>query len=197
MKSLPKILNRLGIVCVVIGIAIVILTFLPIILQEINYDTQTHTKTVASQIIPLDTSFGIVIPKLKANARIIPNVDPYNPAIYQRALTQGVAHAKGSSSPGQPGNVFLFAHSSVDFFEATKFNSVFYLIDKLEKGDEIRIYYKETLYNYLVTDKKIVSSKEISYLSPNITEQTLTLMTCWPPGTTYKRLLVIGTLSSE
>jgi len=142
-------------------------------------------------IVPVDEDFGIVIPKISANAKVIPEVDPQDSAVYQRALTKGVAHAKGTSLPGESGNIFIFAHSTADFFEANRYNAVFYLLSKMEKGDEIHLFYKNQQYRYKVSDKKTVSSDEAKYLDKNAGDQ-LTLMTCWPPGTTMKRLIVIA-----
>ena len=60
----------------------------------------------------------------------------------------------------------------------------------MEPGDEIDIYYEGSKYRYTVTDKKIISSTDIDYLSSNLNTNQLTLMTCWPPGTTLKRLVI-------
>lgn len=175
--------------------------FFPVARIEIGYSLN-KPKVNINQITPIDTDFGILIPKIGANSKIVPNVDPFNSGIYQAALTKGVAQAKGSASPNEIGNMFLFSHSSANILEASKYNSVFYLLSKLEKNDEIYIYYKNVKYKYKITDKKIVDAKDVSYLnrqSSTINRQSssLTLMTCWPPGTTYKRLLVIATLSKN
>lgn len=143
---------------------------------------------------PVYTDFGLVIPKIRANSKVIANVNPYREEIYQKALTLGVAHAEGTALPGKIGNTFIFAHSSGDWFTANRFNSVFYLLNKLEKNDEIDIYYQKQKYVYKVIEKKIVTPSEIDYLTKKGAKRTITLMTCWPPGTTLKRLIVIGEL---
>jgi sortase A len=106
---------------------------------------------------------------------------------YQVALTKGIAHAKGTKW-------FLFAHSAGNPLEANRYNAVFYLINKLMPGDEIDLYVKGQKYNYKATENKIVEAKEVQYMTENKDGRTLTLMTCWPPGTTLKRLLVIAKL---
>ncbi|MBP9728458.1 MAG: sortase, partial [Candidatus Moranbacteria bacterium] len=141
-------------------------------------------------IVPVDENFGIVIPKIRANARVIAGVDWQDSRVYQQALVNGVAQAKGTANPGEPGNVFLFSHSGVDFFEANRYNALFYLIDKLVSGDEIIILYQGEKFTYQVTEKKIVSAESVEYLRGDGSKQTLTLMTCWPAGTTLKRLIV-------
>lgn len=148
-------------------------------------------------IVPKDEDFGIVIPKINANSKIVKDVDPFNSKEYQFALTKGVAHAKGTVYPGDVGNVFLFSHSSADFFEASRYNSIFYLLSKLEQGDEVYLFYKKKKIKYKVFDKKVVNGEEVSYLKKSQKKQQLTLMTCWPPGTTLKRLLIFAALDTQ
>jgi LPXTG-site transpeptidase (sortase) family protein len=193
MKLLPRFLILFGLMCIVCCFLVIILTFYPAAREEIRYNT--HQINPVQQ--PIDTQFGIVIPKIGANARIIPNVDPYDSKIYQQALTRGVAHAKGTALPNENGSMFLFSHSSVDFFVASAYNSIFYLLNKLEVNDEIDIYYSDIQYTYHVSEKKIVEASDVSYLTSTVLTKQLILMTCWPPGTSFKRLLVIGALSSE
>ncbi|MBI3396975.1 sortase [Candidatus Woesebacteria bacterium] len=64
----------------------------------------------------------------------------------------------------------------------------------MEKGDEVDIFYKGKLLKYLVNDKKVVSSGSVSYLGNIKSGSTLTLQTCYPPGTTLQRLVVTADL---
>ncbi len=184
-----------GFVVSALSLGILLLTFWPVLKVEFGYvakqaGIQLSITKPPKDIVPIDPDFGIVIPKLGANAKIIPDVNPYSESAYQRALSKGVAHARGTVYPGDVGNVFLFAHSSVDFYEALRFNSVFYLISKLEKGDEVILYHNSHKFVYIVTEKRIVSSTAVEYLSRETKNKLLTMMTCWPPGTTLKRLVV-------
>lgn len=199
MKLSSRVFLIIGTIAIAISLCIFGLTFYPVILEELQYNAHTLSNAIQPNrtIVPIDEEFGIVIPKLGANARVIANVDPYKANEYQYALIKGVAHAKGSAVPGTAGNIFLFSHSSVNFYEATRYNSVFYLLQKLEKGDEVVLYYQKQTYTYEVTDTKMVNPSEVTYLTNSSSEQTLTLMTCWPPGTTFQRLLIIATLTSD
>jgi sortase A len=173
--------------------ALLLATFWPVILEELGYGAKQILAQPIREIEPVDTEFGIIIPKLGANAKVIANVDPFNSRAYQSALTRGVAHAKGTGVPGNAGNIFLFSHSSVNFYEATRYNSIFYLLTKLESGDEIVLYYEGEKYTYTVRSKRTVPATSVQYLKAmGEDRETLTLMTCWPPGTTFKRLLVIA-----
>lgn len=188
----------LGIVLIIFAIFVIGSTFIPVIQQEINYNVNKISyPTEIKKIVPIDTEFGIVIPKINANAHVIKNIDPYKPEIYEQALTKGVAHALGTSLPGELGNIFLFSHSSSDFLNATKYNSIFYLINKLEKDDQINLFYEGKEYVYSVVSKKIIEPNEINYLYSKDKPETLTLMTCWPPGTSLKRLIVQANRTSK
>lgn len=196
MKKLPQILIGAGSLLIIFSVVLFIYIFAPVAKVEINYSLNKPKLTI-NQIKPIDKKFGIVIPKIGANAKIIEDVDPYNSGIYQMALTKGVAQAKGSAKPDEVGNMFLFSHSSANLLEAKTYNSVFYLLSKLKKNDEIYIFYKDVKYKYEVSQIKIVDAKDVSYLSPqssiiNHKSSILTLMTCWPAGTSYKRLLIIA-----
>jgi len=141
---------------------------------------------------PVDTNFGLVIPRIAANAQVEENIDPANYEEYMTALQKGVAHAKGTAVPGQPGNIYLFAHSTDTFWNVGRYNAVFYLLKELQTGDEINLYYKGIRHKYSVLDKKIVEPSEVFYLTRQTPYEMLTLQTCWPPGTSLKRMLVFA-----
>jgi len=155
--------------------------------SKIEEEGKEKTKT----IIPVNKEFGIVIPKIGVNMAIIPQVDPFNSKEYQKALTKGIAHVKDTALPDSEGNTVLFAHSSDNFYNANRYNAVFYLLSKLNAGNEIVIVYDSRLYKYSVMEKSIVGPEDIKYMERSA-ESKLTLITCWPPGTTLKRLVVVA-----
>lgn len=136
--------------------------------------------------------FSIIIFKIDAAANIIPNVDFTSPDSYLPALQKGVAHALGSGFPGQDARIFLFSHSTDSPANFARYNAIFYLLRKLDKGDRITIFFAAKKYVYEVTDKFIVSPSESSWIEPKYGEEQLVLMTCDPPGTIWNRLLVIA-----
>jgi hypothetical protein len=105
-----------------VGLALVgfLIIFYPTISQEIKYrlnkpdyaDAKVEMDFVLDPekkkvIVPVDKDFGIVVPKIGANAKVIADVNPFDSAIYQKALTQGVAHAAGTVLSGRRGK-YLF-----------------------------------------------------------------------------------------
>ena len=176
-----------------LSLVLLIFIFWPVTKEEIRYQVN-KTITKEENLTPPNKDFSIVIPKLGAVAPIIKNVDPYNKNVFLPALKKGVAHAKGTSFPNENGNVYLFAHSTDAFYNVGAYNAVFYLIGKLEENDEIKIYFNNIEYSYRVTEKKVVNANDSYYLTQKTKENILTLQTCYPPGTTLKRLVVIAKL---
>ncbi len=146
-------------------------------------------------LIPPDTQFSILIPKIGATARVWPNVDPLSEEEFLPKLKNGVAHARGSVFPGLQGNVYLFAHSTDNFWDVGQYNAVFYLLKDLEPGDDIVVYFEDRRYNYKVDHTVIKDPSDVEFLTKSQIpgQQQLILQTCWPPGTTWKRLFVIAT----
>lgn len=141
-------------------------------------------------IIPVSTEYGIVIEKINANARVVPNVNPASERDYTKALAVGVAAALGSTPPGAPGNLYLFSHSTDAPWNIVRFNAIFYLLRELVPGDRVIIFYQNKRYDYIVFDKAIASPTDVSYLTNKYDSPVLTLQTCDPPGTLLNRLII-------
>ncbi|PIP63213.1 hypothetical protein COW97_03685 [Candidatus Roizmanbacteria bacterium CG22_combo_CG10-13_8_21_14_all_34_12] len=148
-------------------------------------------------LTPVDPNFSIVIPKIGANAKVQSNIDASDQNIYLDALNKGVAHTLGTAFPGEGGHIFLFAHSTDYFWNVSSYNAIFYLLYKLEKNDEVNIFYKGQRYVYKVIGQEVVDPTQVQYLTRKTNREFLTLQTCWPPGTTLKRLLIFAVRVAE
>lgn len=170
----------------------------PVIKKDFTVGTEKGSLAKAAKkenvevLVPVDPEFSIVVPKIAANARVLPNVNAADENDYLSALQNGVAHAAGTAFPGEKGHIFMFAHSTDYIWNVGNYNAVFYLLYKLEAGDEINIFYKGKRNVYTVTGKQVVDPTQVEYLTKKTNEETLTLQTCWPPGTTLKRMLVFA-----
>ena len=210
MNKISRQLNLFGNVLIVISLIGFYLTFGPALSLEGDYQVRkalkqnyilndygdSNTPKTNNELVPPNLDFSIVIPQIGAVAPVYTNVDPFNEEEFLRVLRHGVAQAKGSVLPGQAGNTYIFAHSTDAFYNVGRYNAVFYLIGKLEVGDNIYIYFQNHKYTYTVYDKKVVSPTSVGYLGTlkkNV--NTLTLQTCYPPGTTLKRLIVLSELT--
>lgn len=135
----------------------------------------------------------LIIPKINVNIRVVYNINSLEDAPVQEGLKKGVVHYKlpgANSFPGQVGNTVILGHSSNDIFEPGDYKFAFVLLDRMQAGDVIYMHYEGKRYIYRVTDKKIITPSEFSALHLNNGKPMLTLVTCTPPGTALKRLLV-------
>lgn len=202
--SLSRLLAIGGALVAVIGLVFMVWLYWPVLIAEYQYrfiwsNLPVPAVTVfqagqsgaqKNEITPINLESSITIPKLWISAPLIMNVNPLDSRMYQRALRDGVAHATGSAKPGEAGTSFIFAHSSANQLIAQRYNAVFYLLNKMEKDDEIVIYYQNKPYRYLVTKIEVVRPDQIASMNINTGPQKLVLMTCTPAGTTLQRLLV-------
>ena len=196
----------IGFTCILCGFLLLYPVLTGVVVQEIRYFLRSSSQKEVvpparvaelpdkpATEMPVDSDFGIIIPKIGANEPVVPNVDPYSEAVYQSALSQGIAHASGTVYPGDIGRMFLFAHSAENAWFAARYNAAFYLLPKLEPGDPIYVYKNGIRYTYFVTGAEIVSEDAIEYLEyTSSDEKELVLMTCWPAGTTFQRYLVFA-----
>jgi sortase A len=135
--------------------------------------------------------FSLHIPRIKAHSRVIEKVDPWNEAVYNAALKNGVAQAAPSGLPGEGRTIFLFAHSSGMPWEQLYNNTIFLRLGELQAGDEVILERKKRRFVYKVVDKKEVWPNDTRYLE-ELSKDQLILQTCTPIGTSLTRLLVFA-----
>jgi len=111
---------------------------------------------------------------------------------YQAALKKGVVHYPGTAKPGEPGNCYIFGHSSDYAWADSPFRAVFALLTEIKTGDEIKVSDSEgRLFRYRVTGTKVVSPKDMSVLDQQgYKKRLLTLQTSYPLGTALRRYVV-------
>ncbi len=145
----------------------------------------------------------IIIPKIWKN---IPLVDIKNKEIkwedelnniFMKELENWVIRYPWSSTPWEEWTTFVFWHSSNFPWIKWDFNDVFALLDKVEYGDEILVYYNQEKFRYIIKEKKVITPWDISVLERNKKKSELTLMTCWPLWTTLNRLIVVWEIIEE
>lgn len=140
----------------------------------------------------VNSDFSVVIPSLEVASNVVADVDAGNPDEYLPAMLEGVAHAYGTSYPGESGTTYLFAHSTNSPVNIARFNAVFFELQKVGVGEHIIVFYKNTKHEYKVVEKKIVEVSDTSELTEWGFGERLILQTSHPPGTVWKRLIVIA-----
>lgn len=137
----------------------------------------------------------IIIPKINVDAPVVYDVPSLEENLIQSKLKDGVVHYPipgANSIPGQTGNTVILGHSSNDVFDDGDYKFVFVQLEKLVKGDTFYLNHEGTRYTYSVTKTKVIDPTEVGQLVIDSDTPLATLVTCTPPGTALKRLVVIG-----
>jgi len=110
-------------------------------------------------------------------------------------LNHSLVHYGGTALPGDWGKAVVFGHSVLPaFFNPQNYKTIFSTLPELEKKDQILINYDGIIYTYEVFDLRVVPADDISVLEQKYDSSYLSLVTCVPPGTYWKRLIVMARL---
>lgn len=165
--------------------------------QQLNGEKSDKNSADNSENLNNQMQYNLIIDNLEISTPVIMNVDGNNSDEYNHALENGVAHLKGSALFGKPGNVFIFGHSSHQIESSGNYKEIFAKLGEMKNGDIVEIQGQEARYKYSVKNKVVVEPNDVSVASQNFNLKQLTLMTCWPIGTTEKRLVVISELLED
>jgi sortase A len=129
------------------------------------------------------STYFVSIPKLKIDqAEVI-----YGSSDLKKSLIQ---YPK-TALPGQFGSPVIFGHSVLpQFFNPKSYITIFSTLYKLQQGDEIYVDYDHVRYKYVVEEMFEVQPTDLSVLEQRFDGRYLTLITCSPPGTYLRRLVV-------
>lgn len=106
-------------------------------------------------------------------------------------LTKYLSHYSPISLPGEYGNVNIFGHSTLpQLYDVKDYKTIFTYLPSLEKGDRLFINIDGITYEYEVYDMFVVNPDQVSVLDQRYDNAYITLITCVPPGTYWKRLVV-------
>ncbi|PIT98438.1 MAG: hypothetical protein COT71_00670 [Candidatus Andersenbacteria bacterium CG10_big_fil_rev_8_21_14_0_10_54_11] len=136
-------------------------------------------------------------PAASASAIELPGLGESLPLVYsdtleedkiQDLLKKGAVVLPLGTAFGEPGNVVVTAHSSgTEAFGPYRF--AFAKLAEIKEGQEYTISTPTARYTYRVYGHEIIWPHEVDKL-PNDDRSTVTLVTCWPLWTNFKRLLV-------
>lgn len=133
------------------------------------------------------TFYTISVPKLKIKEATV--------EIGGDDLKKSLVQYRGTALPGQFGNAVIFGHSSLpQFFSPTSYLSIFATLPSIRLGDEIDVNFDGITYKYVVENMFETKPDDISVLGQRYDDSYITLVTCVPPGTVVRRLVVISRL---
>ncbi|MFA6296445.1 MAG: sortase [Patescibacteria group bacterium] len=132
------------------------------------------------------------------NTLIIPNlgisvpikfIKNQNENIILENLKKGIVHFPYTAKPNKIGNSVYIGHSSNYLWNRGEYNSIFSNLNQIKKDDLIFIAFKNKLYKYKTFQTFYISPSDLEIFNQT-NNKIITLLTCWPPGTTLSRLAV-------
>lgn len=139
---------------------------------------------------PKVTKYQISIPKLGLqNAQV--STDTYD-------LATTLVQYYGNEAPPGKGSAVIYGHSSLpQWFDPQNYKTIFATVHNLELGDDIIATVNGKTYRYKVFSMNITTSDDPNIFSQSYDNSYITLVTCTPPGTTWKRLIVRASLEKQ
>lgn len=145
-----------------------------------------------TEISPVSDKVGhynISIPSIKVEGAVV--------EINGADLSKSLIHYGGTAFPGRAGNAVIFGHSSLpQFYNPKNYLTIFTKLPSLKKGDKVYVDYDGIAYTYRIEEMFEVGPTDIQVLEQRYDNSFLTLVTCVPPGTYFKRLIVRARLIS-
>lgn len=127
--------------------------------------------------------YAISIPKIKIEEAIVSTIDT--------DLEKHLVNYQGTGIPGKNGNAVIFGHSTLpQLFNPKDYKTIFANVYKLKNGDIIYATLNGIIYKYEIFKITVTDPEDSSSLIQDYDNSYLTLVTCTPPGTTWKRLIV-------
>ncbi len=164
------------------------------ILGDVSEDyTQLSNWFVAEASSPQDVNFASPGQSITSYRLSIPTLKIYdaNVEVGSMDLKKSLVQYAQTALPGQLGNAVVFGHSVLpQFFNPKSYMTIFSTLFKLEQGDEIVVDFDNVKYKYLVEEMYEVQPTDLSVLEQRFDGRYLTLITCSPPGTYLRRLVV-------
>jgi LPXTG-site transpeptidase (sortase) family protein len=158
------------------------------------YFYPNHSQSTGQAIAEIKTTYTekqniLEVPKLGIEVPIIFSQST-DKSLIMKDLDAGVVYYPGSVYPGQIGQIVILGHSAPVGWPKIKHDWVFSDLNNLNTGDIILIDINNKQYTYTVKQKAIIEKGEdISDDNPS-TNNNLVLISCWPPGKDYQRIIV-------
>ncbi len=158
--------------------------------QISNWFVADSPSSTTNQIFSNNNSstYLLSIPKLKIKDAVV--------TIGSMDLKKSLIQYPQTALPGQLGNAVVFGHSVLpQFFNSSNYLTIFSTLYRLNQGDEILIDYNNVQYKYIIDEMFEVKPTDLSVLEQRFDQKNLTLITCSPPGTYLRRLVIKSSLA--
>ncbi len=106
-------------------------------------------------------------------------------------LTRHLVQFNSDTMPPKSGNSIIFGHSTLpQLYDSKNYKTIFANAYKLSVGDMILVRIDNQNYNYKIESVTVVDPADTSVLAQNFSDSFITIITCTPPGTIWKRLII-------
>lgn len=134
------------------------------------------------------THYNLSIPKLKIENAVV--------EVGGADLKKSLIQYEGTVYPGQFGNTVIYGHSVLpQFYNPKNYHTIFATLPTLKINDDIFIDFDGIRYRYQVMEMVEVKPTDISVLEQRYDDSFISLITCVPPGTYLRRLVVRAKLT--
>jgi len=164
------------------------------------YFYPNHSQSTGQVITEVKTAYTekqntLEVPKLGIEVPIIFSQSA-DKSLIMKDLDAGVVYYPGSVYPGQIGQIVILGHSAPVGWPKIKHDWVFSDLNNLTTGDIILIDINNKQYTYTVKQKAIIErGQDISAGNLPANTNSLVLISCWPPGKDYQRIIVKAELN--
>lgn len=146
-----------------------------------NLETRDNKKENSLEILKLGISASLILVEKKSEV--------------QAALKRGVVLFPGSALPGEKGETIILGHSAPSSWpKKNPYYFIFSRISELKEKDEIILNFENKKYRYLVKEKIFLKKGEELPQDLTNSENILVLISCWPPETGTKRIVILAEL---
>lgn len=133
--------------------------------------------------------YSISIPKLKITDAMVSTVDT--------DLAKHLVNFDGGCTPPDKGNCVIFGHSTLpQLYDPKNYKTIFANILNLKVDDTIIVNVNHIIYTYKIFSISVIDPDDTSVLAQTFDDSYLTLITCTPPGTVWKRLVIRSRLQT-
>jgi sortase A len=141
------------------------------------------------KIKPRIDSYTLSIPKLNIKEAVVSATDD--------DLSVHLVNLGGTALPPDKGNAVIFGHSTLpQLFNPKDYKTIFAKAYQLKTGDELLTNVSGAIYKYRIYNITVVSPDDTSVLQQDYSDSFLTIITCTPPGTIWKRLIIKARLEA-
>jgi len=138
---------------------------------------------------PKIDTYTMSIPKINIKDAVVSAVDD--------DLSIHLVNLGGTALPPDKGNAVIFGHSTLpQLFDAKNYKTIFAKAYELKVGDELFTNVSGVVYKYRIYNITVVSPEDTTVLQQDYSDSFLTLITCTPPGTIWKRLIIKSRLEA-